>query len=56
MRLQILHLPGPEDEHPFALIIDNAGEDQDYLAPVEGFGQRIGARAVAIFSGEVEIG
>jgi hypothetical protein len=59
MRLQVLHLPGPADEYPFALVIDQASETD--AAPLRGpesapsIKEATGAKAVLVFSQTVEV-
>lgn len=57
MRIQILHLPAPPDEFPFALIIDQAStaeaEDPAFRDP--RLAESIGARAALAFEGTVEL-
>lgn len=60
MRIQVLHLPGPENEWPFALVFDQCdpavgGLDQwkadiGQLVPAE-----VGARHIFVFAGTVEV-
>ena len=62
-RLRILPLPG--DGHPFALVIDRVSvEDSDALGlshavpgwnPVDSFADRVGARTVLVFDGDLEL-
>lgn len=55
MRIQVMHLPAPADEFPFALVIDQCDSPEsirhDLLAAKEG----IGARGVLVFESEVEV-
>lgn len=56
MRIQILHLPAPADDYPFALVIDEAPaldeQSADGLRSIKG---DIGARAVLVFRETVEV-
>lgn len=56
MRLQILHLPAPAHEYPFALILDQAGESHQVdSAELQQASHDIGAKAVLVFADTVEI-
>lgn len=58
MRLQVLHLPGPADENPFALIVDDVGTGSHVSSLAEsadGIAAKVGARAVLFFSEPVEV-
>lgn len=53
-RIQILNLPG--DGQPFALVIDQAGEDYDGLMNLPaGVDERLGARGILVFENSIEI-
>ncbi len=55
MRLQVMHLPAPADEYPFALVIDQC-ENPERFADLGETKSMIGARAILVFEGEVEVG
>ena len=54
MRIQLLHLPAPEDEFPFALVVDQCTEpamrDLERLRKED-----VGARCVLVFADTVEV-
>ncbi len=57
MRLQILHLPAPEGEWPFAVVFDGV-DPNDIPAFTDTrieMAARIGARAIFVFETTVEI-
>ena len=53
MRLQVLHLPAPADEYPFAIVIDQCDHPEEIgdLSRAEP----LGARGVLVFREEVEV-
>lgn len=57
MRLQIMHLPAPPDEYPFALVLDGCTEadTEAFGSASDGVKEALGARAVLVFAGEVEV-
>ena len=58
MRLQVLHLPGPRDEFPFALVVDQVSEDlslDDVIELLGPFGAGVGARATLVTTTAVEV-
>ncbi len=56
MRLQVLHLPAPANEHPFVLVIDKVRDGDMESFDLEALNRRIGSRTVVWWDGEVEIG
>ena len=56
-RIQILHLPAGPDDYPFALVLDELDElpNGPYAEALKGLKDEIGARAVLVFEGPVEI-
>lgn len=58
MRLQVMHLPAPADEYPFALVIDQCENPDDLgdLSMVSDVAKAsLGARGVLVFNAEVEV-
>lgn len=56
MRLQVMHLPAPPDEYPFALVIDQCDDPEAFLTAATGAAKEaLGARGVLVFESEVEI-
>lgn len=54
-RIQILNLPGPSDQYPFALVVDQWSSDAlpaDALMRLKG---ELGATAVLVFEDTVEL-
>lgn len=55
-RLQILQLPGPADEYPFALVFDQWDSDPQVIREVlEHFKAGTGARTVMVFRESVDV-
>lgn len=58
MRIRILELPsivtGDDIETPYALILDQAGDDTEALSQVQEIGHTIGARGTIVFSDTVD--
>jgi hypothetical protein len=55
MRLQVMHLPAPPDQYPFALVIDECKSPPADRGQMEGLKHAIDARAVLVFSETVEV-
>lgn len=55
-RIQVLHLPAPPDEYPFALIVDQMAEgDFPDLAELKELADYVGARGLLVSTGTVEV-
>lgn len=56
MRLQILHLPGPADEYPFALVIDDVPDARTFMdVELKRARDATGAVGVLVFRETVEV-
>lgn len=55
MRIQILNLPAPPDQYPYALVFDQCGDQTFQGEDWEEFKASTGAKGVLIFPGTAEV-